>query len=212
MDARRPRTVMLLVPAMAMAIVAAVALVLLSPPAPPLSPSVPPELQTPAAATTDVPPFASARTTVEPVASEAPPHTGAIDVAALLEAGGPAATTASLRRAAARPDTPVVQLFVAVVREPRCSAAAIAGDTPAEFAMQQLLLASRTDAAARAGLGELAFEALPVPAIHRARAARAFAGSATEHEAQWLRARAESTGDPLLREAILSGLGDDGGR
>lgn len=208
MGARRQLTVTLLVPALA------AGLMLLQPCAPPWSVGISPQPQLPSgAATTNVQPAALARIPVEPVATAFRPHTEASDpaslLASLLVGGGLATPTGSLPHAAAGSDPRVVELFVAVVREPRCSEGTGTGDTPAEYALQQLLLASRTDTAARAALGALAFDAVRVPAIHRERAARAYAGSATAHEVPWLRVRAESADDPLLRAALLAGLGDD---
>jgi hypothetical protein len=204
----------LLVPTLAVA----VAVVLPDPGAPPLAiPTLPDSPAPPGHPTAGLQPAtATVRTAIEPVAIPTRPPSGATDVeallASLLDVDGPATTAASLRRFAARPDTPTVELFAAVVREPRCREGAGAGVTPAEFALQQLLVASRTDPAARSALGALAFDALRVPAIHRERAARAYAGSASAQEAPWLRARAEYATDPVLREALLTGLGDHDGR
>ena len=109
---------------------------------------------------------------------------------AAIQTPGPPAEKLALLRAAAQLDARRVALFAAAVRTPHCREAARIGDTPAEFALQQLLRASRTDAAARSVPADLAFDERRVPAFHRERAARAYAATASLREAELLRARA----------------------
>jgi hypothetical protein len=113
---------------------------------------------------------------------------------------------AMLRSVAADAHQDWAQLFATAVREPRCHESVTSGDTPAEYALQRLLRACGEDPRARAALEVLTFGDDPVPAVHRERAARAYAASATLGEVAFVRARAECVTDSVLREALAAGL------
>ena len=94
----------------------------------------------------------------------------------------------------------------AILLDPASHVATAGLDSPAEVALQRLLVAARSEAAAWPLLERATFVMTTVPLALRVRVARACAATAPEALLPDLLARAERLPEPELREALQAGV------